>query len=114
MSPEKVLDTLDREEFKELAESIAAQHHVTVLEMLGSSRMQMFARARHNLWYAIRNHSERFLTLEKIASLMGVDHSSVAHGINAHTRRLVDRKKVAALAASAARRKHCGGADGLR
>jgi chromosomal replication initiation ATPase DnaA len=57
-------------------------------ELCGRSRTKGVARARHELWWRIRNHPDLCFSYLEIARLFGCDHSTVSHGVRAHQRTL--------------------------
>jgi chromosomal replication initiation ATPase DnaA len=59
-------------------------------EVLGRCRRQSFVRARHEVYYALRNHSELFWSYPDIAALFEVDHTTIMYGVEAHAERLAN------------------------
>lgn len=56
-------------------------------EVCGHSRTLGVCRARHELWWRIRNDSARHYSYAEIARLFRRDHTTVLHGVQAHRRR---------------------------
>ncbi len=90
-----VLEDLSARDLLELAEDVRVRRGVTTAELYGRGRTQSVSRARHEIWWRMRNHPERHYSLLEIARLFGRDHATVKVGVEAHQRRL-------ALAAPAA------------
>jgi chromosomal replication initiation ATPase DnaA len=83
-----VLEALRTRDLDALAVEVASRRGVPLRDLCGRARTQSVARARHEVWWRIRHHPERFLSLLEIARLFGRDHTTVKAGIDAHTRRL--------------------------
>jgi chromosomal replication initiation ATPase DnaA len=71
-----------------LAETVCAHRGVALDDLCGRARTQSVSWARHEVWWRIRHHPERWYSLLEIARLFGRDHATIRHGIVAHERRL--------------------------
>ncbi len=76
-----------RPKFLPLLDEVCGRRGVMNYELCGRSRSRSVARARHELWWRIRNHPDLCFSYLEIARLFGCDHSTVCHGIHAHERR---------------------------
>lgn len=83
---------------RRIAQDVAAKHSVDVNAMLSKSRTPRLVQARQAMMWRLRN--ETTWSLPRIGRLMGIDHSTVCHGVNAHRRRLLAQ---AALSRSASK-----------
>lgn len=70
-----------------LLDDICEQRGVLANEVCGRSRTLGVCRARQELWWRIRNHPERHYSYLEIARLFQRDHTTVRHGVEAHSRR---------------------------
>lgn len=69
---------------------VAQKHGVSVADIKGSSRKQIYVLARQEASYRLR--TERNLTLNQIGCLLGhKDHTTILHGIKMHTKKLIER-----------------------
>ena len=82
-----VLDDLDARDLLSLVDGICHRRGVPRDELCGRSRAHSVSRARHEVWWLLRNDPERFYSLLEIARLFGRDHATVLAGIAAHERR---------------------------
>jgi chromosomal replication initiation ATPase DnaA len=71
-----------------LLDQVCARRGVMSYEICGRDRTRGVCRARHELWWLIRNHAERHYSFFEIARLFQRDHATVRHGIQAHNRRV--------------------------
>ena len=98
MTSKMIIDALRERDLDAIAVDVAARRGVPLAELCGRGRTQSVARARHEVWWRIRHHPERYLSLPEIARLFGRDHTTIKAGIEAHAQRLA----VAAIATSEA------------
>ena len=70
-----------------LLDEVCRLRGVMNYELCGRSRSKSATRARHELWWRIRNHPDLCFSYFEIARLFGCDHSTVSHGVHAHERR---------------------------
>lgn len=66
-------------------------HEVTMEELRSNSRVKRIVRARQQCFYHMRRYVSwrgGQMSLITIANFFGVDHTTVIHGINQHTKRL--------------------------
>ena len=70
-----------------LAEEVCSARGVLLHEILGPIRSRNVVRARHELWWRIRHHPDRYYSLPEIGRLFGKDHTTILAGIEAHARR---------------------------
>lgn len=69
---------------------VAQKHCVSVAEIKGSSRKQVYVHARREAAYRLRE--ERNLTLNQIGSMLGhKDHTTILHAIKSHKKGLAKR-----------------------
>lgn len=85
-----VLRALLERDLVSLLDDVCRRRAVTRDEVCGVTRTMAVVRARHELWSTLRNHPERFFSLEELGRLFHRDHATVLQGIRAHARRLVD------------------------
>jgi chromosomal replication initiation ATPase DnaA len=83
----RVLAALDAHGLSALLRDLCGRRGVLPEEVCGRRRTLSVARARHELWWRIRNHPNREYSYLEIAHLFGRDHTTVMHGIAAHLRR---------------------------
>jgi chromosomal replication initiation ATPase DnaA len=83
-----VLEALCERDLDGIAAEVAAQRGVPLHDLCGRGRTRSVARARQEVWWRIRHHPERYLSLPEIARLFGRDHTTILAGIEAHSRRL--------------------------
>ena len=83
-----VLRALRTRDLDGIATDVAARRGVPLQELCGRGRSRSIARARHEVWWRIRHHPERYLSLPEIARLFGRDHTTIMAGIEAHAQRL--------------------------
>jgi len=68
-------------------DEICARRGVLVHEVCGRARSLSVVRARHELWWTIRNLPGRHYSYPEIARLFRRDHTTVRYGIESHHRR---------------------------
>jgi chromosomal replication initiator protein len=69
---------------------VAKKHGVSVADIKGQSRKQMFVYARQEAAYDLRK--QRNLSLTKIGQMLGgKDHTTILYAISAHEKRLAER-----------------------
>lgn len=85
--PAAILGALEAHNLAVLLAEVCERRGVATSDLCGRSRTQAIVRARQELWWCIRNHPGRSYSYVEIARLFGRDHSTVFHGIRAHTRR---------------------------
>jgi chromosomal replication initiation ATPase DnaA len=88
MTSKMILDALRERDLDTIAVDVAARRGVPLAELCGRGRSQSVARARHEVWWRIRHHPERYLSLPEIARLFDRDHTTIKAGIEAHAKRL--------------------------
>ena len=98
MTSKMIIDALRERDLDAIAVDVAARRGVPLAELCGPGRTQSVVRARHEVWWRIRHHPERYLSLPEIARLFNRDHTTIKAGIEAHAQRLA----VAAIATSEA------------
>ena len=75
----------------QLVDAVCARRGVTRDELCGAGRTRAVASARHELWWLVRHHPERYYSYPEIARLFCRDPSTVVCGVAAHQRRYVPR-----------------------
>jgi|HubBroStandDraft_6_1064221.scaffolds.fasta_scaffold1127873_2 chromosomal replication initiation ATPase DnaA len=101
MTSNRIIDALRERDLDAIALDVAARRGVPLAELCGRGRTQSVARARHEVWWRIRHHPERYLSLPEIARLFGRDHTTIMAGIEAHAQRLAVAAITTSDAASA-------------
>jgi len=101
MTSKMIIDALRERDLDAIAVDVAARRGVPLAELCGRGRSQSLARARHEVWWRIRHHPERYLSLPEIARLFGRDHTTIMAGIEAHAQRLAAAAIATSEAASA-------------
>lgn len=86
-----VVDALRARDLLELALEVCKTRGVLLQDLCGRTRAQSVARARHEAWWRIRNHPERYYSLFEIARLFERDPATVSVGVARHQQRL-DRR----------------------
>ncbi len=76
---------LEREPMASLAATICRWHGMPLSDVLGRCRHRPIVRARHALCYHIEQAG---YTLVDVGRIMGIDHTTVMHGIAMHQRRI--------------------------
>ncbi|MBX3232022.1 MAG: hypothetical protein KIT84_20095 [Labilithrix sp.] len=74
-----------------LLDDICRRRAVTRDDVCGVMRTKAIVRARHELWWSLRHHADRFFSFEEIGRLFRRDHATVLHGVRAHALRLGER-----------------------
>lgn len=82
-----VLAALDAHALTPLLDDLCRHRGVLPADVCGRRRTLSVTRARHELWWLIRNHPQRAYSYLEIARLFGRDHTTVIHGVAAHLRR---------------------------
>jgi chromosomal replication initiation ATPase DnaA len=82
-----VLMALRARGLSDLIDSVCRQRGVLPEELLGRSRARSVARARQELWWKIKNLSEREYSCCEIARIFQRDHTTVSSGVLAHEQR---------------------------
>ena len=85
-SPETVMDGLRRRGLFELVEYICQRRGVTPDDLCGRIRSQSVARARHELWWAIRALPDHHYSYPELGRLFRRDPTTILHGVAAHQR----------------------------
>jgi chromosomal replication initiation ATPase DnaA len=83
----RVIENLRTRGLLEVVDAVCALRGVTRTEVCGRRRTRAIALARHELWWCLREHLERFYSFPEIARLFECDHSTVLYGVAAHERR---------------------------
>lgn len=76
---EHIIDELNQRDLLELAKKIASTYRITVEEMLSDSHRRENAGARHEFWRVL--HEEHSFSYERLARLMGMNHSTISTGV---------------------------------
>ncbi len=82
-----VLRALNERDLLALLDDVCRIRAVTRDDVCGDSRTKAVACARHEVWWRLRHHDERFFSFEEIGRLFRRDHATVLHGVRAHARR---------------------------
>lgn len=78
---------LPRTSAREIIADVAAQHRLSVAELLSPTRAFRISHARQHAMWELRQRTA--LSLPQIAGRLGLkDHTTVCHGLRAHERRL--------------------------
>lgn len=85
-----ILESLNIRDLVGLLDEICRRRAVTRDEVCGRTRTNAVARARHELWWRLRNHPDISLSFEEIGRLFRRNHATVIHGVRAHERRSTD------------------------
>lgn len=75
----QILEELDQRDLLELCTRIARQHHLTVDELVGSSRVRPIPRARRSMWLEL--YEEHGFSSIRIGALFGYEASTVTVGL---------------------------------
>ncbi len=81
----------------DLVDHVCVRRGVTREELCGRSQTRSYARARHELWYLMIEHHERYYSHSEIGRLFERDHTTVMGGVRAHRRREAGRQINATL-----------------
>lgn len=87
VTPKHIIAALATRGLLDIVDDVCGRRGVTRVELCGHGRSRAVVRARHELWWRIREHPERSYSLPEIARWFGRDHTTVLSGINAHRRR---------------------------
>ena len=79
--------TLDAHGLLVLAQRVAASRGVRLDDLLSRTRSRSVVRARHDLWWRIRQIPDRCYSFPEIARLFGNDPSTIIAGVGAHQAR---------------------------
>ena len=82
MTAAAIIAELDTRDLLEPASKIAKAHHVTLSEMLGTSRFRPAVQARHEFWAYL--HTELGWPYSCVGKVCKVNHVSVMKGIAKH------------------------------
>lgn len=82
-----VFSALKARNLTALLDEICQHRGVMTYEVCGRARTRGVCYARQELWWRIRNHTERHYSLSEIATLFRRDHATVRQGIAAHQKR---------------------------
>jgi chromosomal replication initiation ATPase DnaA len=85
MTVRRIIEDLDTRDALELAHRIAADHDLTLEELLGRSRRAPAARARHELWG--RLYEEAIPTFSALSRVFERDHTTIRAGIRRYAAR---------------------------
>lgn len=85
--PSSVVQDLQACSLLELVEQISRLRGVRLTELCGPTRTHNVVAARHEVWWCIRNHPDRYYSLQEIARLFGNNHATVWAGLHAYERR---------------------------
>jgi len=83
-----VVQALDARDLLDLARQVCASRGVTLNELCSRVRYQGVSRARHEFWWLLLHHPDRFYSLSDIARLFQRDHTTVLAGVRAHESRI--------------------------
>ncbi len=101
MTPKQIIAQLQVRGLLELVDDVCARRGVTRVELCGHRRSQAIAAARHELWWLMREHPERYYSYPEIARLFSKHHTTVREGVAAHRRRHPPAQELHAQAARA-------------
>jgi chromosomal replication initiation ATPase DnaA len=87
MTTKQIIAQLQVRGLLELLDDVCVRRGVTRIELCGHQRSQAVVAARHELWWLMREHPERYYSYPEIARLFGKDHTTVWQGVAAHRRR---------------------------
>ena len=87
----RVIDNLRVRGLLDLVDNVCLRRGITRDELCGRCRTRALTRARHELWYLILEHPERYYSQSEIGRLFERDHTTVASGIRAHQQREADQ-----------------------
>lgn len=76
---EKILEELDQRDLREPAKKVAAEHRMTVEELLSDSRVREATAARRAFWLLLK--TDYAFTNGRIARLVGTDPATVRMGV---------------------------------
>jgi chromosomal replication initiation ATPase DnaA len=85
---EIILGSLAERDLVELLDQVCRRRAVTRDEVCGEARTKAVVRARHEVWWLLRNHPEVSFSFQEIGRLFGRDHATVLHGVRAHAQRV--------------------------
>ncbi len=81
----EIMRDLRARHLAETARQVAAEHGVTLAEMLGRRQVAHFARARQKLWAVAY---EQIPSLVVLGDMFDRDHTTILSGIRAHRARV--------------------------
>ena len=84
---QRVIDNLKIRGLLDLVDHVCARRGVTRAELCGRRRTRSLARARHELWYLMIEHPERYYSHSEIGRLFERNHTSIMSGVRGHRRR---------------------------
>lgn len=93
LTNDPVLRALLERNLVSLLDDVCRCRAVTRDEVCGVTRTKAVVRARHELWWTLRNHPERFFSLEEVGRLFQRDHATVLQGVRAHAQRLTNANR---------------------
>lgn len=74
----------------EIVDAVATKHCLTRVQILSTNRQRSISHPRHEAMYELRKRTN--MSLAQIGRVFGgMDHTSIVHGIRAHTARMADR-----------------------
>ena len=86
-----VLERLQTHGLLPLVEFVCQQRGVTLLQVCSRARTQNLARARHEIWWRLRQLPDRHYSYFEIGSLFGRNHSTIKCAVDAFPRRSARR-----------------------
>lgn len=81
-------DLLQERDLLAIGYEVARRSGVALTAILGRCRSLPVSRARHELWYELREHPELYLSYPEIGRLVDRRHSTVLRGVRAHRQRI--------------------------
>ncbi len=89
MSPaaQRVIANLKIRGLLDLADHVCVRRGVTREQLCGRGQTRSVARARHELWYLMLKHPERYYSHSEIGWLFERNHTTIMGGVRAHRRR---------------------------
>jgi hypothetical protein len=89
----RVIADLNARDLLPVVREVCRMHGVTLEEVCGRLRSQSVNRARHELWWRVRNHPERHYSFSDLARIFDRHPSSIQEGIAVHAHRLAKRPR---------------------
>ena len=84
---QRVIANLKIRGLLDLVNQVCVRRGVTIEELCGRGRPRSVARARHELWYLMIEHPERYYSHSEVGRLFERDPTSIMSGVRGHRRR---------------------------
>ena len=84
---QRVIDNLKIRDLLDLVDHVCVRRGVTREELCGRRQTRSVARARHELWFLMIEHPERYYSHSEIGRLFERDPTSIMSGVRGHRRR---------------------------